>query len=45
MTLIIKSELVGEVGEEFVPPEGTNVEALIAGGFIEDTTTKVSKEK
>jgi hypothetical protein len=43
MKYIIVSELVGTPGEEFVPPEGTNVEALIEGGFI--TTKKSTTEK
>ena len=43
MKLIIVSELVGTPGEEFVPEEGINVEALIAGGFIKQE--KPTKEK
>ena len=43
MKYIIVSELVGTPGEEFVPVEGTNVEALIEGGFIK--TEKPTKEK
>lgn len=34
MKLTIISELVGNPGDEFVPAEGVNVEALIEGGFI-----------
>lgn len=34
MKLIIVSDLVGKPGDEFVPAEGINVEALIEGGFI-----------
>ena len=30
----IVSELVGTPGEEFVPDEGINIDALIWGGFI-----------
>jgi hypothetical protein len=30
----IVSELVGTPGDEFVPDEGINVEALLDGGFI-----------
>jgi hypothetical protein len=41
--LIIISELVGTPGEEFVPSEGINVEALIEGGFIKKE--KSTKEK
>ena len=43
MKLIIVSELVGTPGEEFVPVEGINVEALIEGGFIKQE--KPTKEK
>lgn len=34
MRYIILSELVGEVGAEFIPGEGINIDALIEGGFI-----------
>jgi hypothetical protein len=34
MKYIIASEKVGVVGEEFVPGEGINIEALLAHGFI-----------
>lgn len=43
MKLIIVSDLVGTPGEEFVPAEGINVEALLEGGFIK--TEKPTKEK
>ena len=43
MKYIIVSELVGTPGDEFVPVEGINVEALIEGGFIK--TQKPIKEK
>jgi len=43
MKLVIVSDLVGTPGEEFVPAEGTNVEALLEGGFIK--TEKPTKEK
>jgi len=41
--LIIVSDLVGTPGEEFVPAEGINVEALLEGGFIK--SEKPTKEK
>ena len=44
MKLIIVSELVGKPGDEFVPAEGINVEALIEGGFIKQEKAS-SKEK
>jgi hypothetical protein len=44
MKYIIVSELVGTPGEEFIPEEGVNVEALIEGGFIKtDSKTKTAK--
>lgn len=41
---IIVSELVGTPGDEFVPGECINVEALIEGGFIK-VESKPKKEK
>jgi hypothetical protein len=35
MKYTIKSNRVGVIGTEFVPDEGTNIEALLANGFIE----------
>lgn len=35
MKYIIVSERVGAIGTEFVPEAGTNIEALLAHGFIE----------
>jgi hypothetical protein len=43
MKLVIVSDLVGTPGEEFVPAEGINVEALLEGGFIK--TEKPTREK
>ena len=43
MKLVIVSDLVGTPGEEFIPEEGINVEALLGGGFIK--TEKPTKEK
>ena len=40
--LKIVSTRVGVPGDEFVPGEGVNIEALIAGGFVVDTGTKKS---
>lgn len=31
----IVSPRVGRPGDEFVPPAGVNVDALVAGGFVE----------
>ena len=38
---VVVSHKVGTPGDEFVPPEGVNVAALLAGGFI--STKKSSK--
>ena len=42
MTYKILSPRVGTPGEVFVPGEGVNIEALIAGGFVVDTAAKKS---
>jgi hypothetical protein len=34
MAYKVNSIRVGTVGEEYIPAEGVNVEALLAGGFI-----------
>ena len=39
----IVSPRVGTVGEEYVPVEGVNVEALLAGGFIIEVTKSKPK--
>jgi hypothetical protein len=42
----IVSDLVGTPGAEFVPDEGTNIEALIEGGFIKtDSKTKTETKE
>lgn len=46
MKYIIESPKLGVVGEEFVPPEGVNIDALLEGGFISTAKTpKSSKVK
>jgi hypothetical protein len=40
MTYKILSPRLGTPSDEFVPSDGVNIEALIAGGFIEDITNK-----
>ena len=42
MSYKILSPRVGTPGEVFVPGEGVNIEALIAGGFVVDTAAKKS---
>lgn len=46
MKYTIISELVGTPGDEFVPADGVNVEALVEGGFIkaEKPSTKEKAE-
>jgi len=34
MSYTINSERLGVIGDEFVPAEGTNIEALLEHGFI-----------
>ena len=43
MALRIISTRIGELGAIYEPVEGINVEALIAGGFIEATHTGPGK--
>ena len=31
---VIESDKIGTVGDEFIPAEGINVDALLEGGFI-----------
>ena len=51
MKYTIISERIGTVGAEFVPGAGTNIEALLAHGFIESdepsdsTASKSAKTK
>ena len=47
MKYMIASEKVGVVGEEFVPGDGINIEALLAHGFIvhDKTPQKSAKTK
>ena len=43
MKYTILSPRVGTPGDEYVPLEGVNIDALVAGGFIEQSTVKVLK--
>lgn len=45
MKYTITHEAVGEVGAEFVPNDGINVEALIEGGFIKSTSKANKSDK
>ena len=41
---VILSERLGTVGAKFDPADGVNIDALLAGGFIgESSTTKAPK--
>ena len=40
---IIASERLGAVGQPFTPDEDTNVDALLAGGFITLSAAKSDK--
>jgi hypothetical protein len=43
MNYVIVSPRVGTPGERFQPSQGINVEALLAGGFIEEVSTPKPK--
>lgn len=45
MKLIIASPRLGKVGDEFIPVEGTNVDALIDGGLVASTTESKKSSK
>lgn len=45
MKYIVVSELVGTPGDEYVPAEGINVDALLDGGFIEIASKSSKQEK
>ena len=40
----VLSERVGIVGAEFIAPPGTNIDALITGGFIEAVPEEAATE-
>jgi hypothetical protein len=41
---VILSERIGTVGAKYTPPDGVNIQALLAYGFIgESSTTKAPK--
>lgn len=45
MKYTITHEAIGEVGTEFVPDNGINVQALIDGGFIKSTSKATKSDK
>jgi len=44
MYYIIKSPRIGEVGTEYEPKPGTNIPALLWGGFIEEVDDQQADE-
>jgi hypothetical protein len=45
MAYTITSPRLGTVGDTFEPTEGTNIEALIEGGFIKSTSKSTKSDK
>ena len=45
MAYTIISEAVGVPGDKFIPPEGTNIEALLDGNFIKSDKTPTESAK
>ena len=43
MKYTILSPRIGTTGDEYEPVDGVNVDALIEGGFIEQSTVKALK--
>ena len=43
MKYTILSPRIGTPGDEYVPVDGVNVDALLEGGFIEQSTVKAPK--
>ena len=43
MKYVVISPRVGIPGEPYIPVGGVNIDALVAGGFIEQSTVKVPK--
>lgn len=43
MKYTILSPRIGTPGDAYEPVDGVNVEALVAGGFIEQSTVKAPK--
>ena len=43
MKYVVISPRVGIPGEPYIPVGGVNIDALIAGGFIEQSTVKAPK--
>ena len=45
MAYTIISDLVGVPGDEFIPADGINIEALLFGGFIKSDKTPTKSAK
>ena len=43
MKYVVISPRVGIPGEPYIPVGGVNIDALVAGGFIEQSTVKAPK--
>jgi hypothetical protein len=45
MSFIIASERLGIIGEQYIPKDGTNIDALLAGGFIVESEVSTTEEE
>jgi hypothetical protein len=45
MSFLIASEKLGKIGEEYIPKDGINIDALLAGGFIVRTEVSTTEEE
>ena len=45
MNLIIASERLGIIGEQYIPKDGTNINTLLAGGFIVESEVSTTEEE
>jgi hypothetical protein len=45
MTYTIASEKLGKIGESYIPKEGINIDALLAGGFIVHAEVSTTEEE
>jgi hypothetical protein len=45
MSYTIASEKLGVIGEPYIPKEGINLDALLAGGFIVQAEVSTTKEE
>jgi hypothetical protein len=45
MSFVIASERLGKIGEPYIPKEGINIDALLAGGFIIEAEVSTTEEE